>query len=210
MHITHLGHACVLVEVDDVRVLIDPGAYSDGFEELEGIDLILISHVHADHYDAARVPALFAANPDAIVAASAAVATALPAELGVTILEPGTSTLAGVQIETTGSVHAVIHPLLPNVANSGYVIAGRVWHPGDSFDHPQRSIDILLLPVGGPWMRLADAIDFERSVAPTVSIPIHEAGLSPLHQKLHYQLLTTLAPTGTQFLPLERGITHEF
>ena len=34
MLITHLGHACLLVEMADTRILIDPGAFSD---DLSGV-----------------------------------------------------------------------------------------------------------------------------------------------------------------------------
>ena len=96
--------------------------------------------------------------------------------------------------------------MVPNVTNMGFVLGGRVLHPGDSFELANRSIEVLLLPAGGPWMRLQEAIDFERAVAPQVSIPIHEAGLAQIHQDLHYQLLEAFAPDGTRFLPLEHGV----
>ncbi len=31
MRITHLGHACLLVEFADARILIDPGNFADDF-----------------------------------------------------------------------------------------------------------------------------------------------------------------------------------
>jgi hypothetical protein len=34
MEITHYGHACVLLQTGDTRILVDPGAYSPGFEGL--------------------------------------------------------------------------------------------------------------------------------------------------------------------------------
>ena len=37
MDITHLGHSCLLVESAGTRVLLDPGTFSHGFEELTGL-----------------------------------------------------------------------------------------------------------------------------------------------------------------------------
>jgi L-ascorbate metabolism protein UlaG (beta-lactamase superfamily) len=204
--ITHLGHACVLVEIDGLRALIDPGGYSTGFDDLLDLDLILITHEHEDHFAMDRLAIVLERNGGVTIISNAAVAAKLPEEANVLVIEPGeTRNVRGLSIEATGAEHAVIHPLVPNVASTGFVLGGRIWHPGDSFAHDARQVDILLLPVGGPWMRLQEAIDFERSVSPRVAIPIHEAGLSHLHQALHYRLLTALAPAGTSFVPLERG-----
>ncbi len=58
MRVTHLGHACLLVETADRRILIDPGNFSSGFEELSGLDAIVVTHNHPDHFDPERVPRL--------------------------------------------------------------------------------------------------------------------------------------------------------
>ena len=54
MKLTHLGHACLLVETDDARLLIDPGTMS-AFEDVRDLDAVLVTHQHADHVDAARL-----------------------------------------------------------------------------------------------------------------------------------------------------------
>jgi len=65
MLVTHIGHACLLIEAAGVRVLLDPGSFSHGFEELSGLDAVMITHAHPDHYDAERLPALLEANEGA-------------------------------------------------------------------------------------------------------------------------------------------------
>ena len=52
MRITSLGHACLLVETGDQRILIDPGTFSPGFQDLTDLDAIVVTHQHADHVDA--------------------------------------------------------------------------------------------------------------------------------------------------------------
>ena len=69
MLITHLGHSCLLVEVDGARLLLDPGVFSRGFEELTGLDAVLITHQHADHVDVERLPTLLEANDGALLVA---------------------------------------------------------------------------------------------------------------------------------------------
>lgn len=64
MRITHLGHACLLVESAGRR-LIDPGSFSSGFAGLADLDAVLVTHQHADHLDRAALPGLLAANAQA-------------------------------------------------------------------------------------------------------------------------------------------------
>jgi L-ascorbate metabolism protein UlaG (beta-lactamase superfamily) len=72
---------------------------------------------------------------------------------------------------------------------------------------PDGPVRILLLPAGGPWMKLAEAADYLRAVAPEIAIPIHQAGLASIHQQLHYQVLRGLAPSGTTVRVLDHATT---
>jgi L-ascorbate metabolism protein UlaG (beta-lactamase superfamily) len=198
MRLTHFGHAAVLIETDSgARVLVDPGTYSEGFESLTGLDLILVTHPHPDHVDAARLAALREANPGAVLiadeAGAAAAGAARPGDRIVSDDAPFEA--AGVGIRPIGSPHATIHPDLPPVHNTGFVIDDRVWHPGDALPAESAAgVDVLLLPVGGPWMKVSDAIDFARAVGPRVVVPIHQGGLAEIHRELHYRLVGQLVP----------------
>ena len=215
MKLTHFGHAAVLVETDDGRrALIDPGTYSSGFESLTGLDLILLTHAHPDHIDPARFGALRAANPDAVLVAGAEARDLAndphPSDRVVTGTGPDAEAfeVAGVKVQPTGSLHGIIHPALPTIANTGYILNDRVWHPGDAFDAEPRSVDVLLLPVGGPWMKVSEAIDFARAVAPRVIVPIHQGGLADVHRQLHYGLLKNLVPS-SDLVVLDEGVARD-
>jgi L-ascorbate metabolism protein UlaG (beta-lactamase superfamily) len=211
MKLTHFGHAAVLVETDEGRrALFDPGTYSSGFESLTDLDVILLTHAHPDHVDVARLAALREANPDAVLIANADAAgladDARPSDRVVVDAEP--FEVAGVKVQPTGRVHGVIHPDLPSLANSGFILDDAVWHPGDAFDAEPRSVDVLLLPVGGPWMKVGDAIDFARAVGPRVIVPIHQAGLADVHRQLHYGLLKSLV-SSSELVVLDEGVTQD-
>jgi len=192
LRITHYGHACVLAELPDgTRMLFDPGTYSAGFEDLTGLDALLITHEHPDHHDPQRVSRLAKANPDARL---------------VTVAEADRSvTVGGAAVRIEPGDHAVVHPALPNVTNNAYQVGDLLFHPGDSFTRPQGRVRILLLPTGGPWMKAGESADYLRAAAPEIAIPIHQAGLAGVHQQLHYQIFRSLAPDGTTIRVLDYG-----
>ncbi|HWE88837.1 MAG TPA: MBL fold metallo-hydrolase [Pseudonocardiaceae bacterium] len=206
MQIVHFGHSCVLIDTGSARLLLDPGTFSTGFEDLTGLDAILITHQHFDHLDEQKLPALVAANPGArlvVDEGSAEKVAALGLEL--TVARPGDALeLGGAAVNVVGGRHAVIHSDIPVIPNAGYVIEhGAFYHPGDSFFVPEQEIDVLGLPTGAPWLKAGEAVDFLRAVAPRVAVPIHEAVLANPH--LHYGLFANLAPTGSTVTVLPRG-----
>lgn len=199
MHIVHFGQSCVLVETSAARLLLDPGIYSAGFEELTGLDAILVTHQHPDHLDLDRLPALLAANPQAELVVDTGSAEPLAdAGLGPRVVRPGERLeLAGATVEVIGGEHGVIHPDIPVVPNNGYLIdGGEVLHPGDCFALPGCDVDILLLPTVAPWFKLSEAVDFLRAVDPGLAVPIHQALLA--RPEKFYGLLRELAPVGTE------------
>lgn len=207
MRISHYGHACTLVETSSARLLIDPGKFSSDFEELEGLDAVLITHQHPDHLDTDRLPRLLEANPGARLVADSASAEDLDARgIGVETARPGDSLdLAGAAVDVVGGRHAVIHPDIPVIANIGYVIdRGAFYHPGDSFHVPEQHVDVLGLPTGAPWLKASEAVDFLRAVAPRAAVPIHEAVLA--YPDMHYGLFRRLGPENTSVTVLERGV----
>ncbi len=50
MKIRKLGHCCLIIEENGKRVMTDPGSYTVTEQENEkNVDLIIITHEHADH-----------------------------------------------------------------------------------------------------------------------------------------------------------------
>ncbi len=81
---------------------------------------------------------------------------------------------AGFRVTAHGGQHAVIHPMIPVIANVGYLIEG-VYHPGDSFTVPAEPVQTLLLPTNAPWSKASEVVDFAISVrAPRVH-QIHDS-----------------------------------
>jgi len=205
MQITHYGHSCLLVQTGSARLLIDPGAFSSGFESVRELTAVLITHQHVDHLDVERLPALLAANPGAELITDVASAEQL-AERGVTARAVAAGErldLGGSVVQTVGGQHAVIHPDLPVIPNVGYLVDGLLLHPGDSFHVPDRPVDVLGVPTGAPWLKAAEAVDYVRAVSPRVAVPIHEAVLS--RPQMVYGLLELLKPEATTVRVLTPG-----
>lgn len=176
------GHSCVRLERDGAVLVIDPGAWSDT-AALSGAGAVLVTHVHPDHLAVDAVVAALATLPDLTVDGPADVVQALtdagaPADR-VRARRPGERwSVVGFEVEALGGEHAVVHPELPAPANLAYLVDGVVLHPGDSFTTAD-GVEVLLVPVAAPWLRVADAVDLVRAVRPSVAaVPIHDGALT--------------------------------
>jgi L-ascorbate metabolism protein UlaG (beta-lactamase superfamily) len=200
VQITHLGHSCVLVESDGARLLVDPGGFTEGWEGVRDLDVVLVTHEHADHLDRDRLPALLSGNPRARLVTEPGVAGQLAGTVDreVEPLEAGASTTAGaVRITATGGRHAVIHVDIPRVGNVGYLIsAGRtvLYHPGDMLEAVPEGVDVLAVPLSAPWQAVKETVEFVRAARAPVAFPIHDALLSPTGRGLYQRVLGSLTP----------------
>ncbi len=180
IRLTRWGQSCVRIEGPGGAVVIDPGALGDSAAALSGAHGVLLTHEHADHVDGALVAAsglpVWGPAPALAVVAEAGADTARLHE----VRAGDTFAVGGLPVVVLGEWHAVIHPDVPRVPNVGYLVAGSVLHPGDAFVEPPTGteVEVALTPVGGPWLLLADAIDWVRSVAPARVVPIHDVMLN--------------------------------
>jgi L-ascorbate metabolism protein UlaG (beta-lactamase superfamily) len=187
MRLTKYTHACVRIENGDDGLVVDPGVWSEP-AALEGAGAVLVTHEHADHVDAEVLKAAQTGNPQLPVFTVSAVVDQLAAA-GVkaqSVAVGDMFSVAGFEVSVVGGAHAEIYDGLPGCANIGFVItgsaeaSGAVYHPGDSVFVPDAAVGTLLVPVSGPWLKLAEAIDFVRAVKPERALPIHDALFSDI------------------------------
>jgi L-ascorbate metabolism protein UlaG (beta-lactamase superfamily) len=210
MRITKYGHACLLIEEGEARVLIDPGVYSQGFEELRDLSAILITHQHQDHVVPAKVKALLVQNAGAGVYADEGSAKLLADEGAAAraVRDGDELTVGGVAVAVVGRQHAEIHASMPRIPNVGYLIAGRFFYPGDNLTRPDGAVEVLAVPAGAPWLKIGEAIDYVLAVRPRVAIPVHDAVLAI--PEMNYGLLDrVVGPAGVELRVVPNGQTTE-
>ncbi|MEU0148987.1 MBL fold metallo-hydrolase [Streptomyces sp. NPDC006288] len=170
MRITRYTHACVRLEHEGRVLVIDPGTWSEP-AALTGADAVLVTHEHADHVDVLRLAGL-------------GVPVYAPAEADIPRLEvtgvasDAEFTAAGFRVRAVGERHAFVYGGQPDCANLGYIVDEAVYHPGDALHVPEQSIETLLVPVQGSWMKMAEAIDFVKAVRPQRTFAIHDAQIN--------------------------------
>jgi L-ascorbate metabolism protein UlaG (beta-lactamase superfamily) len=204
--LTWVGHATVLLELGGARLLTDPllrtrlghlrrhGARPDS-AVTEGVDAVLISHVHLDHLDVRSLRSV--ARGARVVAPEGA--GRLLRRIGFARIDevmPGDRiTVGDATITALAAVHdGRRHPLGATAATLGYEIAGdqRVYFAGDTelFDGMRSfagRFDVALMPVWGWGPSLGpghmDPLSAAQAVAimrPAVAVPIHWGTFFPV------------------------------
>ncbi len=197
MHLTHLGHSCVLVDVAGERLLIDPGGFSD-VEGVRDLSAILVTHMHPDHLNPPAIPALRRDNPNADLwleseAADRLVSSEPQLKNHVSRMETGQALEFGpVTVTPVGRQHALVHEYAPRPDNIGLVISAdgepSIFHPGDALDADDPTLtdlDVLCVPINAPWARVADTVAFVRRLAPRLVVPIHDGLLNDAGRKMY-------------------------
>jgi L-ascorbate metabolism protein UlaG (beta-lactamase superfamily) len=209
MRLTKYSHSCVRLERDGSVLVIDPGAFSER-EALDGVDAVLLTHEHIDHMDVEALADALGKRPTVTVYTHPDVVPKLAALDGaVKTVESGQSLrAAGFGVKAYGGWHAVIHPDIPRVVNLGFLVEDSVYHPGDSFDVPEDAqVETLFVPVSGPWLKLAEAVDFVRAIAPRRAYALHDCLLNELGLRFTGNNMDNLCDC--EYLRLEPGTVVE-
>jgi L-ascorbate metabolism protein UlaG (beta-lactamase superfamily) len=205
--LTVLGHATVMVDLPDSRFIIDPILRDRvGYlrrttapvpaSAIEGVDAVLISHVHHDHLDG---PSLRRLGKDIPVIGPRGVRPLLRRMGMRSIRELSVDeelTVGATRvIAVAADHHAVRLPGQKPTLSIGYVLDGasRIYLAGDTdrFAGMQaigdRGLDVAAVPVSGWGARLPaghmnpnSAADSLRALRPRIAVPIHWGTLAPV------------------------------
>ena len=213
MKIKKIGHCCLLIQTEKLTILTDPGIFSIGQNFITGIDIVLITHEHTDHLHTDSLKEVLKNNPEAKVFTNTGVGKKLD-EVGIahSLLEGrNLIVISGITIEAFDCKHEEIFEEIGQVKNTGYLIDDKLFYPGDSFYNPKKPVDVLALPVAGPWCKISDAIRYVLSVKPNKVFPVHEGMLQVDRIGSSHKIPEkVLAENGIEFVVMNAGDEREF
>ena len=202
-HVTFVGHATVLIDLDGVRLITDPVLRprvlhlrrigSVPAASLRGLDAVLLSHAHWDHLD---LPSLESLGKELPVVCPKGVSGLLRRKrfTRVTTLDEGEDVTVG-RLVVTGvhAEHDGSRGPLGASGELGFVVKGShtIYFAGDTdlFDELAAigPVDVALVPVAGWGSKVGPghldpdrAAEAVRLLQPRVAVPIHWGTLAPI------------------------------
>ena len=193
MKITKYIHSFIMVEEGKNRVLVDPGPFSFIEEsvradQFEGIKAIFITHKHADHYDPVAIKRIAKNNPGMKVFCNSETTEVLEeVKIGAEVFEEGGREIGGFRVTAFFAEHESLPDAVPS--NTAFLFNHTFLHPGDSFDpvifnYPAK---VIALPVFGPWMMVAKALEFVLKYSPEQIVPVHDGFVKDYFLERQYQ-----------------------
>lgn len=175
MKITKYPQSCLLIEHKGKRILIDPGSFvaeKYSAADLGPVDVVLLTHEHADHVNPNLIKEVIGDSSAEIIANQST--SSLLDGFNVHIVKDGEAfTAAGIKI----SAHELPHvPMIDGSAgpqNTGYLIDGNFFHPGDGVKISNVQAQSAGIPIAGPDLSYRDAFDFIKQLGCKTAIPIH-------------------------------------
>lgn len=170
MKVTRYFQSCLLIEDGNARVLIDPSA-QDKDQDFGKLDAVLYTHEHGDHFDAGMAQNFV---EQGVAAVYANASTRKLVKASVTEVKDGDEfDIAGLKIKALELPHCLMVDGSTSVQNTGYLVGGKLFHPGDGKELDGLDVDTLAVPINGPDISLHDAYAFTMQVSAKQVVPIH-------------------------------------
>ncbi|MFB7250495.1 MBL fold metallo-hydrolase [Microbacterium sp. NPDC056234] len=207
MRVTKYEHAALRIDESGDTLIVDPGSFTTPLDDLTGVVAVVITHEHPDHWTPEHLDRILRDAPGIPVFAPAGVSAAA-ADHEITIVSPGETVTAGnFTMRFFGGAHAVIHESLPTIENVGVLINDELYYPGDSYAVPEDvAVSTLAAPLGAPWLKIGEAMDFVLAVKPRRAFGVHDMTLSVIGKDMHRaRLQWATEQEGGEFFVLEPG-----
>jgi L-ascorbate metabolism protein UlaG (beta-lactamase superfamily) len=208
MNVTKYEHACLVLEHEGQRLVIDPGGFTEPLPVLKNVTAIVITHQHPDHWTSEQLARIRENNPDTPIFGPAGVAAAARDWNVTIVVDSATETVGPWTLEFFGGTHAVIHESIPVINNLGVLVNGEFWYGGDSFTVPPKPVASAAIPAGAPWLKISEVMDYVAELAPQRAFQTHDAVLSDKGLALSVARITAvMAGFGGEFTVLQPGET---
>ncbi|MGI6877918.1 MBL fold metallo-hydrolase [Microbacterium sp. gxy059] len=210
MRVTKHEHALLSVRQGGETLVIDPGGFAPSLGDLGDVTAVVVTHEHPDHADPRHLTELAERFPDARMLTTTATAEAAPVPM--TVVAPGDEVSAGVfRLRFFGGAHSEIHSSIPIIDNLGVLVNDALYYPGDSYALPgDAEVALLAAPIGAPWLKIGEAMDFVLAARPRRAFGTHDATLSEIGLRMHRERLAWATEEhGGTFHPLDAGESIE-
>ncbi|MBW4033174.1 MAG: MBL fold metallo-hydrolase [Acidobacteria bacterium] len=205
MKVTKYEHATLVITVNDRQLVVDPGVFLTPPSFVNTV-AVVITHEHADHWNDNNLRAILEKAPDAKIYGPSGVAAAASGFEITTVQDGDVIEIAPFTLEFFGSDHAIIHESIPVVDNVGVMVNGELYYGGDSYTVPSKPVSTLAAPVGAPWLKIGEAIDYVLEVKPQRAFYIHDMTLSAAGKGMASDRLQwATEQNGGEYRPLEVG-----
>lgn len=209
MRVTKYEHATLRLDQNGQTLLVDPGSFTTPLADLGDLVAIVLTHEHPDHWTPEHLDRILRAAPGTPILAPSAVARAAEG-YEITVVAPGeTRSIGEFTLRFFGGTHEVIHSSIPQIENVGVLVNDQLYYPGDSYAVPEDvAVDTLAAPLGAPWLRIGDAMDYVLAVKPRRAFGTHDMTLSVIGKNMHRQRLQwATEQNGGEFFTLDPGDT---
>lgn len=207
MRVTKFEHATLTLVKASRTLIVDPGSFTAPLGDLAGVVAVVITHEHPDHWTSDHLDRIHEEFPGTPIYGPEGVAKAAAGH-DITVVRPGDVVdAAPFRLEFFGGRHAVIHESIPVIDNVGVLVDDEFYYPGDSYAVPKgRSVELLAAPVGAPWLKIGDAMDFVLEVAPRRAFGTHDMTLSVIGREMgRARLRWAVEQDGGEFVALDPG-----
>jgi L-ascorbate metabolism protein UlaG (beta-lactamase superfamily) len=181
-----INHATLVLVWQGRTVYVDPVGAAAAFKGLPAPDLVLITHIHGDHFS---VPTLNAVAGDtAKLVGPPSVVAQLPANLAgrsATMTNGQRQDFQGLGVEAVPAYNLTAARLSnhPKGRDNGYVLTmggKRIYLSGDTEDIPEmlalKNIDVAFVCMNGPTMDVEQAARAVKAFRPKIVYPYHYRG----------------------------------
>jgi L-ascorbate metabolism protein UlaG (beta-lactamase superfamily) len=195
--ITALGHASVQLEQGGKVILVDPVASQTDLSKAKQADLILVTDIHPDHFDAAAIARLRKPGAPVVVPPAVAAMEKIPDPIVMRNREMRANELApaGIRVISVPAYNIQRGPAPGQLYHTrergqGYLLTisdKLVYVAGDTECVPAMevmlrspSVDVVFMPMNLPYtMPPAEAAECVKGFGPKIAIPYHFMGQKP-------------------------------
>jgi len=210
MKLTKYEHSTLVLDKSGSTLIIDPGMFTMPLSDIVGVVAIVITHEHADHWTPEQLTRILERNPKARILGPAGVAAAA-SDFDVEVVKDGDAVeVEPFTLRFFGEKHAVIHSSIPVIDNVGVLVDDELYYAGDSYTVPPVDVKTLAAPIGAPWLKIGDSMDYVLAVKPKRAFPIHDMTLSQAGKSMTQDRIKAVTELGGgEFFVLQPGESYD-